>query len=66
VLLTITTTHAPATDLGFLLFKHPGRVQSRVPAPRCAGGADLALRLFEPLGWETTAAPVPLDPRRST
>jgi SAM-dependent methyltransferase len=29
VLLTITTTHAPATDLGFLLFKHPGKVQSR-------------------------------------
>ena len=28
VLLTITTTHAPATDLGFLLHKHPGRVQS--------------------------------------
>jgi 3' terminal RNA ribose 2'-O-methyltransferase Hen1 len=28
VLLTITTTHAPATDLGFLLHKHPGRCQS--------------------------------------
>jgi 3' terminal RNA ribose 2'-O-methyltransferase Hen1 len=28
VLLTISTTHAPATDLGFLLVKHPGRVQS--------------------------------------
>jgi 3' terminal RNA ribose 2'-O-methyltransferase Hen1 len=28
VLLTITTTQAPATDLGFLLYKHPGRVQS--------------------------------------
>lgn len=28
VLLTITTTHRPATDLGFLLHKHPGRVQS--------------------------------------
>jgi 3' terminal RNA ribose 2'-O-methyltransferase Hen1 len=28
VLLTITTTHEPATDLGFLLHKHPGRVQS--------------------------------------
>jgi 3' terminal RNA ribose 2'-O-methyltransferase Hen1 len=157
VLLTITTTHAPATDLGFLLFKHPGKVQSRpvasgvahvfypeaspdrctaalllevdpvalvrshhkndapgithyvndrpyaassllavalkevfgtaltgrcddrpelaaaaipleirVPALRCAGhgagGADLALRLFTPLGWQATASPVPLDP----
>jgi 3' terminal RNA ribose 2'-O-methyltransferase Hen1 len=27
VLLTITTTHAPATDLGHLLHKHPDRVQ---------------------------------------
>jgi 3' terminal RNA ribose 2'-O-methyltransferase Hen1 len=28
VLLTITTTHRPATDLGFLLHKHPDRVQT--------------------------------------
>jgi len=28
MLLTITTTHQPATDLGFLLHKHPGRVHS--------------------------------------
>ena len=28
MLLTISTTHSPATDLGFLLHKHPGRVQS--------------------------------------
>jgi 3' terminal RNA ribose 2'-O-methyltransferase Hen1 len=28
VLLTISTTHAPATDLGFLLHKHPDRLQS--------------------------------------
>jgi 3' terminal RNA ribose 2'-O-methyltransferase Hen1 len=27
VLLTLTTTHRPATDLGFLLRKHPDRVQ---------------------------------------
>jgi 3' terminal RNA ribose 2'-O-methyltransferase Hen1 len=27
VLLTVTTTHEPATDLGFLLHKHPDRVQ---------------------------------------
>lgn len=27
MLLTISTTHAPATDLGFLLHKHPDRVQ---------------------------------------
>ncbi|MCE9547047.1 MAG: 3' terminal RNA ribose 2'-O-methyltransferase Hen1 [Planctomycetia bacterium] len=28
MLLTISTTHAPATDLGYLLHKHPGRCQS--------------------------------------
>src|SRR5438874_7731774 len=28
MLLSITTTHPPATDLGFLLHKHPARVQS--------------------------------------
>jgi 3' terminal RNA ribose 2'-O-methyltransferase Hen1 len=28
MLLTITTTHGPATDLGYLLHKHPGRLQS--------------------------------------
>ena len=28
MLLTITTTHQPATDLGYLLHKHPDRVQA--------------------------------------
>ena len=28
MLLTLSTTHSPATDLGFLLHKHPERVQS--------------------------------------
>jgi 3' terminal RNA ribose 2'-O-methyltransferase Hen1 len=28
MLLTVTTTHRPATDLGFLLHKHPDRVQA--------------------------------------
>src|SRR5258706_4259178 len=32
MLLTITTTHKPATDLGYLLHKHPGKSQeSTVP-----------------------------------
>jgi 3' terminal RNA ribose 2'-O-methyltransferase Hen1 len=159
VLLTITTTRAPATDLGFLLHKHPDRVQAFgvssghtahvcypeaaarrctaalllevdpvglvrrsggpgegithyvndrpyaassllavalkevfrtalsgrcdalpglaataipleiwVPSLRCAGGrgagggAELAARVFGPLGWEVSARPVPLDP----
>ena len=32
VLLTVSTTHVPATDLGFLLVKHPDRVH-RVQVP---------------------------------
>ena len=28
MLLTLTTTHQPATDLGYLLVKHPDRVHS--------------------------------------
>ena len=28
MLLTVSTTHKPADDLGYLLHKHPGRVQS--------------------------------------
>src|SRR5438105_15770021 len=28
MLLTITTTHQPATDLGYLLHKNPGRLQT--------------------------------------
>ncbi len=156
MLLTITTTRAPATDLGYLLHKHPGRVQAFgvssghtahvfypeasprrctaalllevdpvglvrgpgegithyvndrpyaassllavalkdvfrtaltgrcdampglaatpiplevwVPALRCAGGgaggggAELAARVFGPLGWQVSARQVPLDP----
>ncbi|MGC4894442.1 3' terminal RNA ribose 2'-O-methyltransferase Hen1 [Micromonospora sp. DT31] len=154
MLLTITTTHHPATDLGHLLVKHPDRVQSfdlptgtahvfypeadearctaallvevdplklgggrkgrapegfalgqyvndrayaassllasaltkvfrsalrggsrdrpelaataipltvRVPVLRCRGGAELAVKIFAPLGWAVTATPIPLD-----
>jgi 3' terminal RNA ribose 2'-O-methyltransferase Hen1 len=38
VLLTITTTHDPATDLGYLLHKHPSRVQS---FPQSVGSAHV-------------------------
>jgi hypothetical protein len=153
VLLTMTTTAVPATDLGFLLHKHPDRVQEfdrsfgtatvfypesgeerctaalllevdpialvrsrgknspdfslsqyvndrpyaassllavalgdvfrtaragrckarpelpgrpmpleiRLPALPCRGGPELAVRLFEPLGWAVEARAVPLD-----
>ena len=33
-----------------------------VPALPCRGGAELASRLFEPLGWAVSADPWPLDP----
>jgi len=153
VILTVTTTHRPASDLGYLLHKHPDRVQefsqsfgsvtvfypeageerctaalmlgldpvrlarsrgknapdfslaqyvndrsyaassllavamadvfstarsgrcnSRqdladsaipleigVPVLPCRGGADIARRIFEPLGWSVEAEPIPLD-----
>ncbi|MCT9929504.1 3' terminal RNA ribose 2'-O-methyltransferase Hen1 [Planotetraspora sp. A-T 1434] len=32
-----------------------------LPALPCRGGADLAHRLFEPLGWQVEASAVPLD-----
>jgi 3' terminal RNA ribose 2'-O-methyltransferase Hen1 len=38
VLLTITTTRPPATDLGYLLHKHPGRLQT---FPTAAGAAHV-------------------------
>lgn len=147
MLLTITTTHEPATDLGYLLVKHPDKVhrfalptgtayvfypradrdrctaalllevdsqrlarpgsevayvndrpyaassllavalakvfrtamrggtkdrpalaaatlplELAIPVLRCHGGADLADRVFAPLGWTVTASPIPLDP----
>ena len=36
MLLTITTTRAPATDLGYLLHKHPGRLQTFATAAGAA------------------------------
>ncbi|WP_433299756.1 3' terminal RNA ribose 2'-O-methyltransferase Hen1 [Actinoplanes sp. CA-030573] len=148
MLLTVTTTHAPATDLGYLLVKHPGKVHAfdvptgmayvmypeateqrctaalmldvdprrlrlqrdsfdlgqyvndrpyaassllaaalakvfrsalrgasrdrpelaarRIPleirVPVLRGTPELATRLFAPLGWQVTAAPIPLEP----
>ena len=38
VLLTLSTTHRPATDLGYLLHKHPDRVQ-QFPQSRYAADA---------------------------
>ncbi|MBP2476372.1 3' terminal RNA ribose 2'-O-methyltransferase Hen1 [Crossiella equi] len=51
MLLTLTTSHQPATDLGFLLHKHPGRVQTFAVA---AGSAHVFYPVAEPA--ETTVA----------
>jgi hypothetical protein len=53
VLLTITTTRAPATDLGYLLHKHPDRPQS-VTVP--AGTARTSGTWPSPTGWPPPTA----------
>lgn len=44
------------------LAARPIPLEVHVPALPCSGGADLAERLFAPLGWTVDARPVPLDP----
>jgi 3' terminal RNA ribose 2'-O-methyltransferase Hen1 len=36
-------------------------LEIRVPVLRCRGGAELAIRMFAPLGWTVAASPIPLD-----
>src|SRR5829696_4508293 len=58
MLLTLTTTHRPATDLGFLLMKHPDNVHSVELPFGCA-------TLFYPEAGEercTAALTVEVDP----
>ena len=43
------------------LATRPIPLEIRVPVLRCRGGADLATRLFAPLGWQVGADPLPLD-----
>lgn len=38
-------------------------LEVRLPVAPCRGDEDLARRLFEPLGYEVSAEPIPLDPR---
>ncbi|WP_216209551.1 3' terminal RNA ribose 2'-O-methyltransferase Hen1 [Amycolatopsis aidingensis] len=58
MLLTITTTHEPATDLGFLLHKHPDRAQA---FPVSAGNAHVFYPEAGPRRC-TAALLVELDP----
>lgn len=37
-------------------------LEIHIPALPCRGGAALASRFFEPLGWSVDARPIPLDP----
>jgi 3' terminal RNA ribose 2'-O-methyltransferase Hen1 len=36
-------------------------LELHIPALPCRGGAELATRVFEPLGWTVRAEPIPLD-----
>ncbi|MEH1098632.1 3' terminal RNA ribose 2'-O-methyltransferase Hen1 [Micromonospora sp. CPCC 205561] len=45
------------------LARTPIPLEVRVPVLRCRGGADVAVRLFAPLGWAVTATPIALDER---
>ena len=40
----------------------PLPLEIHLPVLPCRGGPELASRLFEPLGWEVGAEPIPLDP----
>ncbi|TCC51236.1 3' terminal RNA ribose 2'-O-methyltransferase Hen1 [Kribbella capetownensis] len=44
------------------LAARPIPLEIHVPALPCNGGAELAGRMFGPLGWNVDARPVPLDP----
>ncbi|SCG79735.1 3' terminal RNA ribose 2'-O-methyltransferase Hen1 [Micromonospora echinaurantiaca] len=39
----------------------PIPLEVNVPVLRCRGGAEVAVRLFAPLGWSVTARAIPLD-----
>ncbi|HEX5494400.1 MAG TPA: 3' terminal RNA ribose 2'-O-methyltransferase Hen1 [Mycobacteriales bacterium] len=45
------------------LVARPLPLDLHLPALPCRGGAELARRLFEPIGWTVLAAAVPTDPR---
>ncbi|QYC43623.1 RNA repair, ligase-Pnkp-associating, region of Hen1 [Nonomuraea coxensis DSM 45129] len=59
MLLTVTNTARPATDLGFLLHKHPGRVQEF----RQSSGGEAAWRVHEPVFAVLALESEPVDPR---
>lgn len=44
------------------LTTQPIPLEVHIPALPCSGGAELAGRMFAPLGWTVDARPVPLDP----
>jgi 3' terminal RNA ribose 2'-O-methyltransferase Hen1 len=44
------------------LAARPLPLEISIPALSCRGGADLARRLLQPLGWDVQASGIPLDP----
>src|SRR5580698_10770961 len=70
MLLTVSTTHQPATDLGYLLHKNPDRpelaetaipLSAHLPVIAARGGRDLVKRLFAPLGYSVELQESQLD-----
>ncbi|MFT3687167.1 MAG: hypothetical protein QM783_19970 [Phycisphaerales bacterium] len=55
MLLEISTTHRPATDLGYLLYKHPGKVQT---FPLAFGNAHV---FYPHVADDTTTAALLID-----
>jgi 3' terminal RNA ribose 2'-O-methyltransferase Hen1 len=45
------------------LAARPLPLEISIPALSCRGGADLAQRLLQPLGWDVQASGIPLDPQ---
>ena len=52
MLLTITTTHRPATDLGYLLHKNPGKAQTFDLSVGKAHAGHVYVTICEACGWE--------------
>jgi len=62
MLLTLTTTHEPATDLGYLLHKNPSRIQTDelpfgkahvfYPEAEPSRCTVVVLMEVDPVGWD--------------
>ncbi len=63
MLLTISTTHQPATDLGYLLHKNPDKLQTFDLA---FGQAQVFYPVATPELCTAAAKPIPIKPRHGS